>query len=593
MQNSDGIEMEKLKSAGIKQYSDVPDNTDGIFLKTLPHYNRNYGFFTIETEKTKTAALKGIYTDNLRHIKGNPNFHSTEWSAIINTVSDIERVLKSPAETELFLAGGECYLKNIKLAEEERRYGDKRDYTVPRPLSSSEYSEPKSRMYDEEIILSSGFLGGIFPQVTSYFTQSVFNELPDILNPLFVSCNLKTSSPSIAFLYGRPYVNMTNLENMFKTIGLNKSLYRQSFSQQLYLKMKNHKLSKISKSYFPVTFKEIEELTGELEKSVRTVNSQNIVEKSFFEYPVRFMIVFEYLSVKLTDALSSLLKYFASVSDAVNAVFKTRENSIFYNKEAMELPLFIDFASPFEEVTFNIEKKTDKLKKHTAKIPFLKRKSLKIKKTVSQIHTLLDLRDRLYLTVSEFIKQTQGAMKVIADFGIRKGRFEKESDIFYMEYDEIRRISFDSFYGDAKELAAFRKWKEKRYEAQVVPPEIYGYDLSDTPHIAEDMILRFLDADEFAAFPVNDKSFEGEVENNPFADDYENKAIAAYNLPIPRLMKYKNAAGIIAENVSPFSLAAEFAVLNDIPLYAGVRYAAAFLDKRVRGEKGKIIRVND
>ena len=82
--------------------------------------------------------------------------------------------------------------------------------------SKKEYAESKSRIYDEEVILSSGYFGSFFPQVSSYFTTSIFNDLLDILNPLFVSCNLKTLSPSVVPVDGRIYINMTAFEKMMQ-----------------------------------------------------------------------------------------------------------------------------------------------------------------------------------------------------------------------------------------------------------------------------------------------------------------------------------------------------------------------------------------
>ena len=110
-----------------------------------------------------------------------------------------------------------------------------------------------------------------------------------------------------------------------------------------------------------------------------------------------------------------------------------------------------------------------------------------------------------------------------------------------------------------------------------MPPEIYAYDLSDTAHIAEDMILRYKDTEAFAVYGLNRINCKGKVETDLTLDDYQDKIIAAYNLPITKLNNYKNAKGLVLENVSPLSYACEYAVLNNIPLWTGIRFAPLFL----------------
>ena len=552
-----------------------PEEIKGTDIKIYPHYNNNFGFFTACIYDIKFIILKGQYSDNIRYISGKPSFNNAEYNILIDALFKAERVAGNPVKMTVFLTDDECFIKEAELVEEYNKY-DMRDYTIPRPLATSEYAESKSRIYDEEVILSSGYFGSFFPQVSSYFTTSIFNDLLDILNPLFVSCNLKTLSPSVVPVDGRIYINMTAFEKMMHTIGLNKSLYRRVFSPNLFLKMGISKLDKLNRSFFPVTYDEIKEVVDSLKVTASRINLQNITEKSFYDYPVQFAIVYEYITIEFMNNLSILLSKFKNISLILNAIYKTRENSIFYREEEMMLPDFLDFSSDYESVKFNVEKKVENIKIHLKSLPFFSRKS-KIKKAVKNMHKLLDLRDELYLAASAFIINSNKALLKTGELGVSKGKLNNKSEIFSLDHDEIRRLTFDTLFGETKELTAFRKWRNKRYAAQLMPPEIYAYDLSDTAHIAEDMILRYKDTEAFAVYGLNRINCKGKVETDLTLDDYQDKIIAAYNLPITKLNNYKNAKGLVLENVSPLSYACEYAVLNNIPLWTGIRFAPLFL----------------
>lgn len=581
---------DKLINAGLKFYT---DEIDGAELKCYPHYNNNFGFFLVEVNDTKTILLKGMHSDNTRYIKGRPDIDNNQWAEISDTLAKAESLSGLYLEITLILEDSECYIKDIKHIENIKTLSEKRNYQIPRPLASNEYSEPKNRIYDEEIILSSGFFGYMFPNVLSTFTSSIFEEIADILNPIFVSCNLKTSSPTVVNLYGRLYINMTGYEAMMKTIGLNKSLYRSMFSPHLYMKMKKYKKAGIMKYYFPIQYDEIYELVTDIKTNVEKMSLNSFSEKSFLDYFVKMSVVYEYITIMLTEYTSKLLAYFKDISQILNAVFKSRENSIFYSSDEYELPEFLDFSSDIIKVAFNMEKGDTNIKKHIKNVSIFKRG--KVKKIISKIHSLLDMRDELYLTTSEFIKKTREGLINTGKYAVNKGTISNIEDIFFMEYDEVRRVSSNSFYTDIKELINFRKWRNMRYSAQNVPPEIYGYDLSDTPYIAEEMVMKFLNQEEpFNCYGLNNIACSGTVTNNLEESDYSNKIISAYNISIPKIKNYVNSSGMLIENIYPYSLAVEYTVLNNIPLWTGVRYSSEILNNiSVKIENSKLVKVDE
>ncbi len=598
--------LELLRKSGLKIYGDVqsseeageenniehntPVEITGKDIKIYPHYNNNFGFFTAVIDKIQFIILKGQYSDNIRYITGRPDLNNAEINTLLDTIFKAERVAATPLEMDIFLSDDECFIKYAAPIEETFK-DDMRDYTIPRPLAASEYSESKSRVYDEEVILSSGYFSSFFPQVCSFFTTSLFSDLPDILNPIFASCNLKTSSPSVVSVDGRIYINMTAFEKMMHTIGLNKSLYRRVFSPNLFLKMGISKLDKLNHSFFPVSFDEIDEVLKEIKSLSSKVNINNIAEKTFYDIPVQLTIIYEYITIEFINNLSMLLKKFPNISFVLNAVYKTRENSIFYKDDEMIMPDYLDFSSETASVLFNMEKNTDKLKMYLKKLPFFTRKS-KLKKAVKNMHRLLDMRDELYLTTASFVVNTKKALLKAGELGAAKGKIDNINDIFLLDHDEIRRLYHDTLFGETKELVYFRKCRNKRYAAQLMPPEIYAYDLSDTAHIAEDMIIRYKNTKQFAVYGLNRINCEGKVETDLNLNDYTDKIIAAYNLPFTKLKNYKNAKGMILENVTPLSYACEFAVLNNIPLWTGIRFAPLFL-KNIAVEKNTLFQVDD
>ena len=327
-----------------------------------------------------------------------------------------------------------------------------------------------------------------------------------------------------------------------------------------------------------------------IKENILSLDYNMVANKSFYDYIVQFIIVYEYLSIEFTSNLSVLLKKFPNISLILNAVYKTRKNSIFYSDKEYSLPQYMDFASDVENVTFNMAKNIENLNRHFKRFSIFTRKG-RLKKAIKNIHKLLDLRDELYLTASDFIIKTKDALNNINEIGISKGKFINKDDVYFLDHDEIRRLLTDTLFSDTKDLITFRKWRNKRFSALCCPPEIYGYDLSDVQLIAEDMIIKLKDQEAFKVYGLNRIECSGKVETNINLEDYTDKIISAYNLPVTKLNNYKNAKGLLLENVTPFSFVAEFAVLNNIPLWTGHRFGPLFL-KDIAIEKNTLFQID-
>lgn len=593
MENNNLLEI--LKSAGLNVAAN--EENVGTLYESRPHYKGNFGFHHVGAKNFQAILVKGVYKDFLRIVEGKTIITESGWNEVAKALNISETSAKSPVKLTFFIRDGLCFVTNAVAAENNDRFAiskDMRDYTIPRPLTDVEYMLPSSKLYDEEVMVSAGFFADNFPRVMSYFTESVFVKIPDILNPIFVSCNLKTTSPSTIPVYNRLYINMTAYEKMLKAIGIGIHPFRMSFAPHLYIKqMDTHKIKGVNKSYFPVETKEITDLLAEIERTTPHINAQSVTEDKFFDFPVQITIAYEYISIMLEDCLASLLKIFPNLTDVLHAVFKTRNNSIF-NMGKLNLPTCLDFASAPVETTFVVEKKVEPIDQFIKALPFFKRlrKGSKAKKLLKNVHELLNLRDRTYLAYANFILKSREALLEIGNIAVKKDKAASPEDIFYFEHDEVKRIYSDSFFGDADQTINFRKWQIKRYAAQTVPPEIFGTDLEKCPQISEQMVSKFLELAEHKTLPLNDKEVSGIVTNDLNKTDFSGYILAAASLYLPDMPKFKSAAGFILENASPFAFAAEYAIINDIPLYVGVRFAPLILNgSKVKAAGNKISKI--
>lgn len=587
--------LDKLKSAGLNVANG--GETPVVTYHSVPHYRNNYGFNTISSsDGFRGIIVKGVYKDFLRTMKGVCHLSENDWNETVKALNTAETTLKSPLEMSFFVDSGICFIQSAGICEKPffDHGKDIRDYMIPRPLTGVEYVLPSSKLYDESVMVSGGFFAEYFPRVLSPLSESVFSKIPDILNPLFVSCNLKTSSPSTLSVYNNLYINMTIYEKILKTVGLNNPMFRLKYAPHLYLKQQDkHKTGNLIKSYFPVEDSEIEDIIAEMERTVVSISAASLIEESFFEYPVQFTIAYEYLDIQFQNALSILLKIFPSISDTLTAVFKTRENSIFYSGER-KLAHYLDFIADATTVNFNLANNHEPVSKYVDSLPFFKRLKSggQVKKTIKHLHKLLDMRDKLYLAVSEYVLKSKTAILQIGDIAVSKGKADIKEDIFYFEYEDMKRVYNDSFFGDAAQSVTFRRSQLWRYAAQAVPPEIYGADFEKSAQISEKMIVKSLELAEFEPLALHKGQTEGSITNDLTKTDYTNEIIVAKSLYPADLPRYETAAGFILENVSPFGFAAEYAVLKDIPLYSGIRFAALVLDgAKVKIDGNKISKI--
>ncbi len=582
-----------LQNSG--QDIDSGDSTNGITITALPQYLDNYGFFHVTWDNNEIVVLKNTYSDFKRVLKGNGEL--SEIQLLIRTLNDCEAVAKSHLKIILRLDGNSAYIKSAEVDNNAIMKQDMRNYMLPRPLTSAEYQMPASHLYDESVILSSGYFGEFMPQVMSYVTKSIFEKLVNLLNPIFDSCNIKTSTPSIVNVHNRVFINMTAFDKMLTTIGLGNSVFRAAHAPHLYIKAKQ-KFGEINKRYFPVEIAEIDELLDAISKSAHTIDIEKLFKEQYYDYTVQLMILFEYLTISLSNEFGSLITTFGDVNSALSAVYKTRSNSIFLSDEAYNMPEFFDVGcSTFDVKYEKTDFVADTIQSHIAKLPFGKKfgKSSKIEKSIKAVHTLLDIRDSVIKATWKYIVKSKTALELVGNTCVKREKFQSIEDIYCFDLDEVKRLYHDTYYSDTVSTVSARKSRIARASAQIIVPEIFGYDFENLPQISETMIIKAMDSTEHKSLVLN-KAENGkhyQVTNDLTLDNYTDKFIAAEKLSLAHLDKYKSAKGFILENVSLFSPVAEYAISNGIALYTGVRFAAIILDKKVIEFKDDLIQIRN
>lgn len=571
--------LEKLKLSGITtiQNNDIGDNV----IECLPSYRKNFGFFHILGKGFEAIILKGVYKDYLRLLKGNPDINQSYWDEIAKTLNDAESVVNYSI-FKISLSANEARIFSCEPCDEKPNFQkDMRDYEIPRPLTSTEYEAPSSYMIDDNAILSQKFITYLFPQVLTPLSISIAEKIPNVLNPIFMSCNLKTDTPSIVNIYGRPYTNLTAMEKIFKTIGIGSSFFRHNFAPNLYIKNKS-KPQAVNIKYFPVEDDEITEILSELKEDVTKITLESLMEDKYVEFYVNFAVVAEFLFVKIASLTANLMKYYADYSLLLEAIFKSRSNSIFYTDNEIDLPTHFDFVADFVSVKFNLEKNIQPIDNIIKKLPFSKKfmSKGKIKALIKEVHKYLDLRDELYLISVEFLKNSQLVLNNLADFLLKKELIKDKNDIYFFEHSELKKLVDNNFVGNSFDTVNYRKRLFYRQNAAILPTEIYGKDLSESGKIAESMLIKSLSAESFQVLSLfyKDKVSETCYIHDDFTD---NSFVVADNISVCHLDKYKNSKGFILELNPLFSFTSEYACLNNIPVFYGVRYAPLLLNNRL------------
>ncbi|MCD8569143.1 MAG: hypothetical protein LRY50_12805, partial [Geovibrio sp.] len=207
-----------------KKY-DMPAQTVTVWLETV--FADNAGLVGLTCGDFRAVLLKGVYKDFVRLIEGEPNIEPARMVKLAETAVNVEKGLEIPVRLGVFYSGDD---QRFVFSAEEIKPADKHLYDrripqVPAALSSVEYTLSQHEGVSEKTLYGRGMTGGYFPETLSPFALSLAKTVPDLFNTLMISVNVKTASPSLACICGKPFINTSNIENICTTAGTTQDYY--------------------------------------------------------------------------------------------------------------------------------------------------------------------------------------------------------------------------------------------------------------------------------------------------------------------------------------------------------------------------------
>jgi hypothetical protein len=260
-------------------------------------------------------------------------------------------------------------------------------------------------------------------------------------------------------------------------------------------------------------------------------------------------------------------------------IYKTRVDSIFTKIKNKE---FAESFDPFTKT--HILNFTDY--KYLTKDEVIKTLPLKIKlfnknnilKIIENAHESLNLRDKLYIKTNELILKLRKILKDLSNEFIADRKFSNFEDLRYFEIDELNNIKKDNFYGNIPFTKFFKASQEGRFNYQIMPSELFEKDIDTIYEITNKQIEKLTNLNE-----INCLSFfhKQDIELNDF---FVERVVRLTDLP-----NIIDKKAIITENTSIFSFTTEFAAINEIPIYTGLKYAPLILkNKKIIPMKNKL-----
>ena len=563
--------LKTLEELGIE----ISDKNEHKTCKLISHYNGNKGYFHIIFEDTELLLLKGVYKDFIRNLKGEANIPQKYLSKMSDVAALIERNVSCDYEI-IFYIENEPEIADISPVEIIQNDFKINPFKLSKPLSNVEYKLSESDFASSNTLYTRGICSFFFPGVLNPLSASIFKNVLDILNPFFMHANFKTHSPSVKLIFNKVFANYKNLEIIFQTLKISEDFLHVNYAPHLYLKNKRHRFKNPDYKHLDISTDEIEEFINEIKDVNKNIKSDEILSDKFLEYLSLIVMTGEMILMLLIKDFIWIYNQCGDWSLTLSFIYKTRSDNIFSTD--------FDFLESFNlnAKTVNFKKinkchpvETDELLKQ---FPFSARtmKKKQILSVLKSIHDLLNYKDDLYVQTNEFLKIASEIFIEIGKKLVDERKLKDFNDIFLLEIDEIKNILNDSFFGNTAFTKSFKYWQTQRFELQPVPFEIYEKDIRDVDSIVKKIYGKYEKINKIEYFSLFDKNIENEKQNY---------LILEY-ATLKDILKIKNHSGIITSVSSFFSYLTEFACINDIPLYTGIRYANYLLkDKALKVKK--------
>lgn len=559
--------LESITNAGIKTDSEATPE-----LTCAPSYLGNFGFYHIKAEKWESVIVKGVFKGNIRHLNDQCPYDDRKMNELAQILSDVERCLRRPAKTYIYNNEGTFHVCSAEAESYIRLPDDARDFRIKAPLTPVEESLGKSSGANEKNLFIKSPFSSLFNETLSPYAYSIFEAMPEIISPLFMSADMKTVSPSIKSFFGRIYLNSANIETIMSAFYAKPDFFYLNFLPSIYKTIKKPSLDTPKMSALRLAEGELANTIEDIERTAESLTESLLFDNEFFELPALSVMAFEIAAVGLWHTFTEFMKATGlEYEDALRHIYKTRKGCLLRH-EGEVMPVLDPAAEPvvLKPVTIEPVQPDDMY----AKLPSVKRLLLSKGKYIallSAAHKALEDADSVFLALSKLVLQVRRVLLETGNRLVENCILTDASDVFFFEHKELQNIIGDSFYGNVPFTLNFRRWQSARFASVCLPGYLYEKDVENYKEIAEKQITK---SKTDKTIPCT-SLFHRELETDNF--------ICRHGFNLGNIKDAQDADAVVAESASLFSCITQYCAMSDKPLYTGARFAALLTkDKQIK-----------
>lgn len=586
-----GIEIITPSENGIFVYQgvnyDLPETTDVVKLSTV--YKNNTGLIRLSNEHFEAILLKGVYSDFVKVISGEPNISPYRMVKLAEAVLKIEKSFNVPLEIGVFIVSDtRRYVFEIKkINNVEKGIYDRLCYDVSETLSEVEFSLSRSEQANDKLLYGRGMLASCFPNTLSPLCLSIAKSVPELFSPLSMSLNIKSEPPSFPIICGKPYVNVTNIAHICNTVSSSTDYYMLNYAPWIYLKNTKNTLKKPNLKIFNISNKEIIDGLDELDSF--TVDKEMLLESGFNETLALSAMTMQLILLKTWAGFSEIYQQLKNIETVLKFVFLTKDKSLLNEKLSMQP--YLDPA--YDVITSEIKKSfiNEDFDTLFSSLPRSKRLFLskdKLQKSIKELHYCLDLRDKAFKVIFNMSEKFRNAFLLIGQELVDGEVIKDKEDVFSFELTDLKCFYDDAYFDNIPITLWLKKWQNERFAAQVTPYDIYEKDITEISNIMSNYLLKEQKSISCISFGHKDYSGVGQA---PLKIGDKLNDIALINNMSPVLLSsLDNAKAVVTDTAPLFSYLTEYCIRTGTPLYSGVRFSGFMCNKKqLRLSKDQII----
>lgn len=568
----------KIKDSGIK----TREATGEKVITARPYYKENFGFFHLASDEWEMTLVKGVYKNNIREISGESPYEEKEINSIAQILADVERCLRAPATVTIEREDKDFFVNSAELVTPTYLRTDARNIDIPKPLTPVEVSLGKSSVINDKHLFSKSLFGENFPETLSPVMLSIAELVPEIFNPLFMSCNIKTLSPSMKILFGRPYINVNNIESVITAFYDKPDFFFRNCIPAIFKTIKKPSFKIPDDSALKISDEEIQSSINDIEEASGGIAQEDIFSDDFIELIALIVMTWEMIYIRLWKAFMEVSKILGKdMDETLKHIYMTRSDSILNR----DIPQIMKSFDPASSVTsfkgLSIEHiSPEAMLKSLPATRRLKTNKGKYLTAIKSAHEYLKMRDELHITTSNAVMKIRDVLIETGQKLKDESIFYEAEDIFFFEQKELNNIINDEFYGNVPFTLNFRKWQTSRFASLCLPYELYEKDVEKSEEIAHGQISKTMEEKSISCMSF----FHKDVETEDF--------IVGRGIPLCDI-KGETPDAIIAESATMFSFVTEFCAVKDIPLYTGARFANILLRNKKVSSTGVQLTVID